>query len=165
MEELDIRLTERMRIAEKPGLLRSLAMILAHSGDSWFWLAGLGLLGWLGSDYWKSRAMILIIAILLTAGLVFLVKFTVRRKRPEGEWGKIYRRTDPHSFPSGHAVRSVMLAVVMLGHGPLWLGLLLMIWAPLVGLARVSLQLHYFSDVAFGWLLGLVIGGAVLWIF
>ena len=108
--------------------------------------------------------MILIIAILLTAGLVFLVKFTVRRKRPEGEWGKIYRITDPHSFPSGHAVRSVMLAVVMLGIGPFWLGLLLLIWAPLVGLARVSLQLHYFSDVAFGWLLGLVIGGAVLWI-
>jgi membrane-associated phospholipid phosphatase len=89
-----------MRIAEKPGLLRTLAAVLAHSGDSWFWLAGLGLIWWLGSDYWKERAIILIVSILLTAIVVFVIKLLVRRKRPEGEWGKFYRSTDPHSFPS-----------------------------------------------------------------
>ena len=122
--ELDARHLQRMRIAEQPGLLRTLAVILAHSGNSWFWLAGLGLVWWFGSDYWKQLALTLIIAILLTAGVVFLVKFTVRRRRPEGEWGKFYRSTDPHSFPSGHAVRAVMLAVVTLGLGPLWLGVI-----------------------------------------
>jgi undecaprenyl-diphosphatase len=135
---------------------------LAHSEDSWFWLAGLGLLWWLGTDYWKLRAIVMIVAILLTAIIVFIVKFTVRRRRPEGEWGKFYRSTDPHSFPSGHAVRAVMLAVAILGLGPLWLGLLLLIWAPLVGLARVAMGVHYLSDVLAGMVLGLVIGGAVL---
>src|SRR4030043_2092462 len=124
-----------MEIAEKPGPLRSLAAVLAHSGDSWFWLAGVCLLWGLGSDYWKWRAIILIISILLTAVVVFTVKLIVRRKRPEGEWGKLYRNTDPHSFPSGHAVRAVMLAVVMLGLGPLWLGAFLLRWSPPVGLA------------------------------
>jgi undecaprenyl-diphosphatase len=159
---MDERISQQMRIAERPGPLRTLAAVLAHSGDSWFWLAGLGLVWWLGSDYWKERAVILIVSILLTALIVFVVKFTVRRKRPEGEWGKFYRSTDPHSFPSGHAVRAVMLAVIMLGIGPLWLGLLLLIWAPLVGLARVAMGVHYLSDVLAGMILGLLIGIAVL---
>lgn len=151
-----------MRIAAQPGLLRTVAAVLAHSGDSWFWLAGLGLLWWLGTDYWKGRALTMIIAILLTALVVFVVKLVVRRRRPEGEWGKFYRRTDPHSFPSGHAVRAVMLAVVMLGLGSLWLGLLLLVWAPLVGLARVSMGVHYLSDVLAGMFLGLLVGAVVL---
>jgi undecaprenyl-diphosphatase len=138
--------------------MRVLAAVLAHSGDSWFWLAGLGLLWWLGTDYWKKITLTLIITIFLTALVVFVVKFTVRRRRPEGVWGKFYRSTDPHSFPSGHAVRVVMLAVVVLGIGPLWLGLLLLAWAPFVGLARVAMGVHYLSDVLAGMLLGLVIG-------
>ena len=162
MIELDVRISERMRIAEQPGSLRTLAAILAHSGDSWFWLIGLGLLWWLGTEYWKGRAMIMILAILLTALVVLLVKFSVIRKRPEGEWGKFYRSTDPHSFPSGHAVRAVMLAVVVLGLGPLWLGLILLVWAPLVGIARVAMGVHYFSDVLVGMVLGLVMGAVVL---
>jgi undecaprenyl-diphosphatase len=163
--ELDARYSERMRIAEKPGPLRTLAAVLAHSGDSWFWLAGLGLLWWLGTGYWKERALTLIVGILVTAVVVMIIKFSVRRRRPEGEWGNIYRATDPHSFPSGHAVRAVMLAVVLLGLGPLWLGLVLAIWAPLVGLARVAMGVHYLSDVVAGMILGLVMGGVVLLIF
>ncbi|MGE5123309.1 MAG: phosphatase PAP2 family protein [Acidobacteriaceae bacterium] len=162
MIELDARLSANLRIAEKPGTLRTLAVVLAHSGDSWFWLIGLAVLWWLGSGYWKTRALVLILSILVTAVVVFLVKFLVRRRRPEGEWGKIYRSTDPHSFPSGHAVRSLMLGVVMLGLGPLWMGLLLVAWAPLVGLARVAMGVHYLSDVVVGWVLGLLIGGVVL---
>ena len=165
MIELDTRFSERLRIAERPGPLRILAAVLAHSGDSWFWLAGLGLLWWLGTDYWKKIALTLIIAILLTALAVFMVKFTVRRRRPEGEWGKFYRRTDPHSFPSGHAVRAVMLAVVVLGIGPLWLGLLLLAWSPFVGLARVAMGVHYLSDVLAGMLLGVVMGILIVLIF
>jgi undecaprenyl-diphosphatase len=160
--ELDGHLTQKLRIAEKPGRLRSLAAILAHSGDSWFWLAGLGLLWWLGTDDWKRELLILIVSILVTALVVFAVKLIVRRRRPAGEWGKFYRLTDPHSFPSGHAARAVMLAVVMLGLGSAWIGLLLLAWAILVGMSRVAMGLHYFSDVAAGWFLGLVVGGLVL---
>ncbi len=162
MIELDARISERMRIAEQPGLLRTVAVILAHSGDSWFWLAGLVMVWWLGTEYWKQLVLTLIIAILLTAVVVFLIKFTVRRRRPEGDWGKFYRSTDPHSFPSGHAVRAIMLAAVVLGLGPLWLGLILLVWAPLVGLARVAMGVHYLSDVLAGMLLGLLIGGVIL---
>lgn len=162
MIELDLHLTERLRIAEKPGILRTGSSILAHSGDSWYWLGGLVLVWWLGTDYWKVRALVLAIAILVTAGLVFVIKRLLPRRRPEGEWGKFYRRTDPGSFPSGHTARAFMLAVIMLGLGPFWLGFVLLIWAPLVGLARVAMGVHFLSDILAGSLLGIMIGVAAL---
>ena len=86
------------------------------------------------------------------------IKFSVRRRRPQGEWGGIYRNTDPHSFPSGHAARSFMIAVLASGLGPTWLAIVLWIWAPLVSLARVAMGVHYFSDILAGIVVGLVVG-------
>jgi undecaprenyl-diphosphatase len=163
---LDDNYSRRMRVADKPGPLRTLAAFLAHSGDSWFWLLGLVLLYVLGDEFWRWRASVLGTGILVTAIVVLIIKFTVRRRRPEGEWGGFYRKSDPHSFPSGHAVRAVMLAVVAIGIGPGWLALLLAIWAPLVALARAAMGVHYLSDVLAGMLLGVVMGvlvGAVFW--
>ncbi len=156
--EIDARLTARLHVAEKPGIRRRLAIIFGHSGDSWFWLLGLLLIAWLGDEIWRRVAFILIAGILATAVIVLLIKFTVRRQRPEGEWGQIYRRADPHSFPSGHAARALMLAIVVLALGPAWFGWLLIVWAPLVGLARVATGLHYVSDVVAGWALGMLMG-------
>lgn len=160
--ELDVRYSARLRIAEKPGLLRILAAVLAHSGDSWFWLLGLGLLWLFGTDFWKARATALTLGVLLTAVLVMLIKFSVKRQRPQGEWGGIYRNADPHSFPSGHAARAIMLTVIAAGLGPGWFGTLLLVWAPLVGLARVAMGLHFLSDVFAGTLFGILMGVVIL---
>ncbi|MBN1145775.1 MAG: phosphatase PAP2 family protein [Anaerolineales bacterium] len=162
LSDLDARVTLRLRVAERPGLLRSLAILFAHSGDSWFWLLGLALVWWLGPDFWKARAMVMAVCILVGAVIVMAIKFTVRRQRPAGEWGGIYRRTDPHSFPSGHAARAALLAVLGLGMGPAWFGLLLLVWAPLVILARVAMGVHYLTDVLAGALFGVVMGFAAL---
>ena len=155
--ELDARLSNRMRVAEKPGALRNIAIVLAHSGDSWFWGIALIII-WLFSDAtWKEWAVVLFVFISLLALLVLVIKFIVRRQRPEGEWGGIYRNTDPHSFPSGHAARAFLIAVIGSALGPEWLGILLWVWAPLVALARVAMGVHYFSDVLAGSLLGTVV--------
>jgi len=163
--ELDRRLTVRIRVAERPGLLRRLAALLAHSGDSWFWLLGLGLLWWRGSDFWRGWAVALVIGIAVTAAVVMATKLLVRRRRPEGEWGRFYRETDPHSFPSGHAARAFMLAVLALDLGPGWLAAVLWVWAPLVALARAAMGVHYLSDVLAGVLLGLVMGAGLARLF
>lgn len=160
--DLDARLSSRMRVAERPGVLRTVAVLLAHSGDSWFWLVGLGLVWLFGTEYWRNRAIVMAVGILVTAVVVMAIKFTVRRRRPEGEWGGIYRATDPHSFPSGHAARMMMLAVVGLGMGPAWFGVLLLFWALGVALARVSMGVHYLSDILVGMLLGLLMGIIIL---
>ena len=155
---LDARLSQRLRVAEQPGPLRSIAAFLAHSGDSWFWLVALPILWFFGNEYWKVRALTLVAAILVTATLVMILKFTIRRARPEGEWGQIYRKTDPHSFPSGHAARGILLGVIGLGLGPTWFGVLLIVWGPLVGLARIAMGVHFVSDVVAGWAIGTAMG-------
>lgn len=160
--EIDARLSTRIRVAEQPGLLRNIAGFLGHTGDSWFWLTGLILLIILGSPDWQLRAVILFTSILGLATIVMALKFSIRRQRPEGEWGQIYRKTDPHSFPSGHAARGILIGVIAFGLGPAWFGWLLILWGPLVGLARVATGLHYISDVTAGWILGIVLGLATI---
>lgn len=163
--ELDARLSARMRVAESPGMLRSVAVVLAHSGDSWFWWAGLGLLWWLGGPFWRPWALAVLYSILALAAVVLVIKFTIRRRRPEGEWGGLYRKTDPHSFPSGHAARVVLLAMLAIGFGPWPLAVILCVWAPLVALARVAMGVHYLSDIVAGFGLGALAGVIALQIF
>lgn len=162
MLDLDARLSAKMRIAERPGMLHRGSALLAHSGDSWFWLLGLGIVWLLGPLYLRPKLVVLVAGIIVTAVVVMAIKFTVRRRRPEGQWGNIYRATDPHSFPSGHAARAMMLAVLVLGLGPTWLGVLMLAWALCVSLARVAMGVHYLADIAAGLFLGLVMGLVIL---
>lgn len=159
---LDARLTGQLRLAPARSLWWGLAAAFAHSGDSWLWLAGLVLVWLVGSPIWRERAALLAIAVVIQALLIFPLKQTVRRERPKGEWGGIYRSFDPHSFPSGHATRAVLLAVMALGLGPAWFAASLCVWAPLVALARVATGVHYISDVVAGGLIGLVMGLGML---
>ncbi len=160
--ECDARLSKSLRVPASRRFLSLILKILAHSGDSWFWLAGLFLV-WLFSDgVWHDRAAFLVVGLFVMAGAVILLKFGIRRPRPEGEWGQIYRITDPHSFPSGHAARSAALVVMAIAIGPPRFAAALALWAPWVGLSRVALGVHYFSDVIVGWLVGAAMGGAAV---
>jgi membrane-associated phospholipid phosphatase len=90
-----------------------------------------------------------------------VVKLSVRRRRPIGQWGAFYRKTDPHSFPSGHASRTItMTIVVFAGRFPL-IAAALLLWSLLVGLSRIILGVHYLYDVLAGYLLGVGIGVGV----
>ena len=100
----------------------------------------------------------LVIAIVATGLAVKAGKLLTRRVRPEGEWGGSYRRGDPHAFPSGHAARASLLAVLGFAFGPAWLGPVLAVWAVLVALSRVALGVHYVSDVVAGAALGVCCG-------
>jgi undecaprenyl-diphosphatase len=155
--DIDARLSQKMRVAEKPGALRAISVFFAHSGDSWFWAIALVALWVSGDLFWKKWAVVQFVGISVLAALVMSIKFLVRRRRPEGEWGGIYRNTDPHSFPSGHAARAFLIAVVASGLGPIGVAVVLWIWAPLVALARVAMGVHYASDIVAGAVFGVVI--------
>ena len=155
--ETDLHISQKLRLPPEAKLARGLAIFFAHSGDSWFWLAALFLIWLINRSQWHATSAFFAISILLLAAIVLAIKFIVRRQRPEGEWGAIYRYTDPHSFPSGHAARAVMLAGLcwVLGIQPLaWI---LTLWVPLVSLARVMMGVHYLVDVVAGWFLGLLL--------
>jgi undecaprenyl-diphosphatase len=155
--ELDARLSARLRVAERPGHLRTIAAFLAHSGDSWFWGAAILLAWFFSSPVWRRWEAVEFFGIAGLAAVVLAIKFLVRRRRPEGEWGRIYRSTDPHSFPSGHAARAFLIAVIASALGPPWLAALLWAWAPLVALARVAMGVHYVSDVFAGAAVGVFV--------
>ncbi|MCJ7693891.1 MAG: phosphatase PAP2 family protein [Anaerolineaceae bacterium] len=156
--EADARISSKLLHKESKGLWHSISVFFAHSGDSWFWFAALILIWFFGNDAWHNRSAFLSVGLAILAVLVLLMKFTIKRRRPEGEWGNIYRATDPHSFPSGHAARAAALAVMAFGVGPFWFAVSLALWAPLVGIARVRLGVHFLSDVIVGWLIGIMTG-------
>ena len=159
----DKRLSESLRIRDTKSPRFRIAAVLAHSGDSWFWCGALFCL-WLFASgerertlaYWGG-------SIALTALLVFVLKRVIARTRPEGDWGGIYRKTDPYSFPSGHAVRAGLILILAFHtfSQPLILTLFC-IWAVLMILSRVATGIHYFFDILAGFLMGLLIGE--LWI-
>jgi undecaprenyl-diphosphatase len=156
--ELDARLSDQFRVAEKPGFLRTISVLLAHSGDSWFWALAL-IISWFFSDSAsKQWEVVEFCGIGGLAAVVFIIKFIVRRERPQGDWGSIYRNSDPHSFPSGHAARVFLIVVIASALLPArWLVVVLWIWAPLVALARVVMGVHYVSDILAGTVVGILI--------
>jgi membrane-associated phospholipid phosphatase len=154
----DASWSARLNIANTPGWQRTLARIFAHSGDSWLMIPVMGLFWLVGDGTWKWRLLVLFLAMCITAVLAVGLKRLIGRQRPEGDWGLIYRSTDPHSFPSGHAARLFMMAVFSLALGSPGLMVALWFWAPLVALARVAMGVHYLSDVLGGALLGFFFG-------
>ncbi len=155
---VDTKWTSRLVLSADAKLIQSVMKFISHSCDSWYWLIGLGLVWLLGEPEMRLQAAFWACAILGMAGVVFLIKALFHRPRPEGEWGKIYRIADPHSFPSGHAARAMMLAVLSMQTGSGWVIACFILWAVLVGLSRVALKLHYLLDVIAGWLLGIAGG-------
>jgi undecaprenyl-diphosphatase len=135
--------------------------VLAHSGDSIVWLAFLFLAIWQAPPPYAALALICLVGMVFTGLLVGILKIIFRRSRPQGEWGQLYRRTDPHSLPSGHTARSLAMAVITCLFGPLWLAIVLVVWSVLMGIARIGPGVHYLSDVIAGFL----IGGASGWVF
>jgi membrane-associated phospholipid phosphatase len=154
----DVHYSLALRLPPDSHTVRRLAAVLAHSGDSWFWLLGLALVWLLGPPAARTWGLATGAVLALLAAAVFALKQIIRRPRPEGEWGQIYRATDPHSFPSGHAARAFLLAILATGWGPAWLALMLWIWAPLVGVARVALGVHFLSDIVAGAAIGIGVG-------
>ncbi len=130
------------------------ARLLAHSGDSWVVVPALLLAAWLWPPA-RPRLLVATLAVLVMAGLVLALKFAIRRERPRSPWGHIYRKTDPHAFPSGHAARVWLLAGLAWAWLPPGLALGLTLWALGVSWARLALGLHYPTDVLAGGLLGL----------
>ena len=162
---IDTEYSNKARIPEHKPVLNKVAAFLAHSGDSWFWGAGLALLWLIGPKPWRPQIALLFLGIFFTAVSVLILKFLIKRPRPEGEWGQVYRNSDPHSFPSGHAARAIMLTVIMLLSGFWWIGLLMALWTLLVDLSRVGLGVHYFSDILVGTQIGIVMGFLAVFVY
>ena len=160
---LDRDLSGRMRIREGNRWMRLGALVFAHLGDSPLWAAISAIAYWRGDARLRAAVILMAAAVILAAVLNFGIKNLVRRPRPGGYSPWLYSRSmDQHSFPSGHAARVGAVAVTLSAAYPsLWPAAV--ICALGVAAARVALGAHYLGDVAFGLLIGGLVGvGCVL---
>jgi undecaprenyl-diphosphatase len=141
---------------------RLVASLLAHSGDSQWWLIGGAAMWRWGKGGWDQVGNRIVIVTLIGALVSGLLKRVIRRPRPHGEAGLLYLEFDRHSFPSGHATRIGGLVIVLGILVPYWGMIGLTLWGLAVGLARIALGVHYASDIMVGYLLGLLLGVALL---
>lgn len=94
----------------------------------------------------------------LGAGSMKVIKEIIKRPRPEWRWTP----ESGYSFPSGHTISSYMLygviSLLLLNKvNKKWkypLVVFLMIFVVLIGISRIYLGVHYFSDVLGSILLG-----------
>jgi undecaprenyl-diphosphatase len=162
-KRFDNHVSLRLQEAARNCWVRSILAVVAHSADSVVVVPCLFVLWWLHGFSRQSLVIPVALGFAVSVLATSVVKFSVRRRRPIGQWGAFYRKTDPHSFPSGHASRTItMTIVVFAGSYPL-IGVALLLWSIVVGLSRIILGVHYLYDVLAGYLLGVVIG-AGLWL-
>jgi len=158
---LDRALSERLAIPPGERVLRPMALIAAHTGDSPLWLLGAGAALIWGSAYWRRWGGRVLIGTLAAGAATTALKWLFRRQRPPGEGFGFYSRFDRHAFPSGHAGRSACLVVLLAPLLPTWGLIPLALWAATVGVARIALQVHFASDIIGGWAAGLLVGLAL----
>jgi membrane-associated phospholipid phosphatase len=162
LQVIDEALTGPLTLQRSSRVAQFLALGLAHSGDSFIW-AGLTVAAWfLGDAAWKTRAVITFAGLALAEVVVIGMKMVIRRKRPPGESGMIYRKADPYSFPSGHAARAALLCLLAWHLGPVPAFVAIVAWSPVMVLSRIAIGIHYVLDVIAGVLLGCVLTAAVL---
>ena len=129
---------------------------VVHTGDLTFlaFVTGAWITAWMMTGALDVAALsAFLIRVVGSTIVVLAVKLVVQRERPH-QHADVRVRLDPYSFPSGHAARSVALAIWVATSLPSHYGVLAVSWAMILCVGRIALQYHSASDVLGGILMG-----------
>lgn len=159
---LDYFIKEWLQVREVSWLIQVMSLITDLGSPIFFALLSILVFIWLG---WRKRWMeaVFTYICLLSAWLLMdYLKLVFERPRPMGE---VFTVAAGFSFPSGHAMISMayygFLAVLLFTqYRSRWsrfvaIGFLALILC--IGFSRIYLNVHYFSDVMVGYVLGLLV--------
>lgn len=117
----------------------------------------------------RTQAYVLAGAVATSAAFTWAVKIFVHRGRPDLQY-RIGQVEDPYSFPSGHSLNSTVfygtLAVIALYSAismakKTVITILCVLMPLLIGVGRLYLAHHWFTDVLAGWAVGIAWVGIV----
>ncbi len=167
VSEWDALVSNWAQTLRTPGL-DQLMLAVTLSGDTFVALSGalVILIYFLYVRHWKLFFLVLSIAA-STTGLVFLFKTLTARDRPS----ILSSGLDTFSFPSGHATTAAVIAGVvalLIAHGRhinIRRGVyaIAALFAVMVGISRVYLQVHWPTDILAGWMLGYMLVAVFVW--
>lgn len=151
--------------------LKDAMFLVSDFGNPVFWIAYAAMLaaGLYRRDRFLTRFALVYLAVqlVISFGLVHLVKFTLGRPRPGlGLFYQPFSFTPGYdSLPSGHTAEiygaSLPLAAFF---SRWWVTLSLGLFAALVAFSRIYLGRHHPGDVFFGWIFGCLSGAAIIWL-
>lgn len=120
-------------------------------------LYGFELAGMTPRTDWQNRTAILIKGQMLNLGLVYILKTTLKKTRPDGTG---------FSFPSGHTANAFAGATILsieYGQNHKWVPYVAYGFASGIGVMRIVNDKHYISDVLFGAGLGILSMKVAYW--
>ena len=158
---LDKQLTDHItQLTQKPMMIGFLKLF-SHSADSLIIIPVLVLLWFIKPELQPTLTEPIAFSLGIATLITVIFKFTIRRERPVIETRGLTHKTDPYTFPSGHSMRSSALAFSVLFSAYYTTGTILMLWAIIIGTARISKKMHYLSDIIGGYAVGLVSSATV----
>ena len=119
-------------------------------GSAYFTLILIGIF-WIFEKIFIARQILL--GMIAAGILIYVLKYTIRRRRPEKHEENVLSRA---SFPSGHSGNAFMTGIILSHH--LGQSSIFMALALTVAFSRVYLEDHFLSDVMAGSLVGLITG-------
>lgn len=152
----DLRISDFFCKKSRCKLLNYLMIVITQLGSTTFTIV-LPMLFLLSGSYYNKQYNIIIgksiIVVTLTSEIVVhITKRIVGRQRPYRKYEHIkalIKQPCKYSFPSGHTCSAFSIALVLNKHIPQY-GNVFIVLAVLVGISRVYLGVHYFTDVIVG---------------
>ncbi len=125
-------------------------------GSASLWI--LILAGCIFINRWRKIAAVLIIVIAFSVLVNEDLKEIVRRDRPGDMSDDSYFIVHSYSFPSGHTQTAFVIATALSAFVARRYNMITFLLAAAVGMSRIYLGVHYFTDVVAGAATGLVVG-------
>ena len=158
IRQIDISISRTFnQLTVRIEILSSLLKAITHTSGGWVYLLYLVAIPLLFPIYGLDIAKLGVIGFAFQVPAYLLSENLIKRERPylKHDIQAVIRPPDKYSFPSGHSASAVLTTLIVSSELPELFPYLL-VWMICIFVSRVSLGIHYVSDIVFGAFLGLV---------